>query len=167
MSRITFDIPQAKHPFIGLGDGIIICENGKEEPKIIIRFPLRGIDVVTATGEEAKAIILKLNETESYYGNDRLEYAKNAACNAVGIDTFWLHAKGKEEKGVFARWLVWDYTKNNMGMTLQECGNIFWHDHSTVLSALTHFSTEGLPFLIGWQKEAYEDYWASMREYMK
>ena len=51
MSKITFEIPQNKHPFIGMGEGIIVTENGKMEPKITIKFPKYNIEVDVATGE--------------------------------------------------------------------------------------------------------------------
>jgi hypothetical protein len=166
MSRITFEIPQAKHPFIGMGDGIIISENGTMPPRIIIRFPSRNIEVVTAIGEEAKAIMAKLNE-DAIFDEDRVEYAKNIACGVLGIDIYQLNVRGRDEKAVFGRWLVWDYAKNHLMMTLEECGDIFELDHSTVSYALKLLSDENVRFLVGWQKVAHCKFWQEMAAYIQ
>jgi hypothetical protein len=162
MSRITFEVPQSKHPFVGLGPGIIITENGDQEPRIIVKFPLYGIEIVTALGDEAKKVMLNMSSDE-VFNEDRIEYAKNIACEVLEISMFELltsQKKSGEQKASFGRWLVWDYAKNNLNLSLSECGDIFNKSHSTVLWGVNRVSTEK-----GWRKIAYLRFTEKMKIY--
>ena len=164
MSRITFEIPQYKHPFIGLGTGIIVTENGREEPRIVIKFPLHGIEIVTATGEEAKSAMADLNSDECF-DSDRIKFARNTACEALHLENGLLDVKTRKEEIVFARWLVWDYAKNVLKMSLHSCGDIFNLDHATVMWGVKQLNKDNVKFLTGWRKIAYEKFWESMKAY--
>ena len=162
MSRITFEVPQSKHPFVGLGTGIIITENGDQEPRIIVKFPLYGIEIVTALGEDAKKVMLEMNSDE-VFNEDRIEYAKNVVCEVLGISMFDLMTSQKrsgKQKAAFGRWLVWDYAKNHLNLSTYECGDIFNKDHSTVLWAVNKLPTER-----GWRKAAYITFTEKMKIY--
>jgi hypothetical protein len=165
MSRITFEIPQSRHPFIGLGTGIIITENGREEPKIIIKFPLHNIEIVTSTGDSARSIIAELHSDETF-NLDRVEFAKNAACDILQVGEHLLHIKTKKEKPVFARWLVWYYAKNTLKMNDSECGRIFGFNRLTVRDAVKHFKPENVNYLLGWQRTAYDRFCEEMKNYV-
>ena len=166
MSRTTFEVPQSRHPFVGLGTGIIVTENGKEEPRILIKFPEYGIEVVTATGEKAKKVMLEMNEDECFNA-DRIEYAKGVACDVLKINSFSLNAGRKEEKAVFARWLIWDYANNSLHLSQRECGDLFGKDHATVKWGVDQLKGENLKFLNGWRKMAHITFWEKMNEYTK
>ena len=157
MSKITFEIPQNKHPFIGMGDGIIITENGKMEPKIVIQFPKLNLEIPIATGEEAKAMIAELNSDE-YYNYNRAEIAKEIACNILGIEPYTLQLKTKDEKPVFARWLVWKYCNKDLKMSLYDCGDMFGLDHSTVVHGTKQLEDDNIKFLSSWQSSAYREF---------
>lgn len=166
MSRTIFEVPQAKHPFAGLGTGIIIAENGKEDPKIIIRFPLYGIEVVTAVGEKAKNIMLGMS-SDDVYDEDRIEYAKNSAGSILGITSFQMNTSIKKEEAVFARWLVFDYAKNSLSHSMAECGKIFSpkKDRNTVLNGIKKLEKENVKYLSKWQQDAYHSFWEKMNKY--
>lgn len=161
MSRTTFEIPQAKHPFVGLGTGFIITENGKEEPRIIIRFPLHNIEIVAATGEQAKSITAKLNVEESST-EDKIEFVKTIACEMTGIPYLNINRGRSDERAVFARWLVWDYQKKILKMSFEQCGNTFGLDHSTVIYGMKQLSGENLRYLTGWRAYAYNKFWEAV-----
>lgn len=157
MSKITFEIPQNKHPFIGMGKGIIITENGKMEPKIVIKFPKQNVEITVATGDEAKAMIAELNSDE-YYNDSKAEIAKNIACDILGIEPYMLHIKTKDEKPVFARWMVWRYAHKTLKMSLNDCGDMFGLDHSTVSWGIDKLNDEELKYLSSWQFSAYKEF---------
>lgn len=162
MSRITFEVPQSKHPFVGLGTGIIITENGDQEPKITVKFPLYGIEIITALGEDAKKVMLEMNSDE-VFNEDRIEYAKNIACEVLDINMFELITVKKRsgpQKAAFGRWMVWDYAKNNLNLSFNECGDIFGQDHVTVMQSLKKLHEER-----GWRKIAYERFTEKMKIY--
>lgn len=159
MSRVTFEVPQSKHPFVGLGTGIIITENGDQEPKVIVKFPLYGIEITTALGEEAKKVMLEMNSNE-VFNDDRIEYAKNIVCDILGITILELNNSKKKEKAVFGRWLVWDYAKNNLNLSMECCGDIFDKDRLTVRNGLLKIREE-----VGWRKDAYTEFVEKMTEY--
>lgn len=166
MSRTIFEVPQSKHPFVGLGTGIIITENGKQEPKVTIRFPLYDIELVTAVGEKAKTVIMEMNSDETFDG-DRIEYAKNAACEILSINSYQMNTSTKKQEAVFARWLVFDYAKNSLNFSLSRCGRLFFpeKDHATVLHAINKLKKDELKYLSSWQKEAHSQFWKRMRTY--
>lgn len=166
MSRTIFEVPQAKHPFAGLGTGIIIAENGKEEPKITIRFPLYNIEIVTATGERAKKIMLGMS-SDDVYDEDRIEFAKNIAGSILGVTSFQMNTSIRKEEAVFARWLVFDYAKNSLSYSINECGKIFSpeKDYSTVRNGIEKLEKENHKYLSKWQQEAHNTFWEKMRIY--
>lgn len=157
MSKITFEIPQNKHPFIGMGEGIIITENGKMEPRIVIKFPKRNIEVEIATGDEAKAMIAELNSDE-YYNDSKAEIAKQTACDILGIEPYMLQLKSKDEKPVFARWLVWKYSHKTLGISLYDCADMFGLDHSTVSYGVKQLEDDNIKYLLSWQSSAYREF---------
>lgn len=161
MSRTTFEIPQAKHPFIGLGTGIIITENGREEPRIIIKFPLHNIEIVAARGEEAKAMVNKLNTDESST-EDKTEFVKTLACEIVGIPYLKINSGRRDARAVFARWLVWDYQRKVLKLSLEACGETFDLDHATVIYGMKQLSGENLRYLTGWRAYAYNKFWEAV-----
>lgn len=163
MSRTTFEVPQSRHPFAGLGTGIIVAENGKEEPKITIRFPLYGIEVITATGDEAKRMIHKINSDELFV-EDKIDHAKSVVCNILGIDEFTLNNAKRNERSVFGRWLVWDYMKNQLNLSLVKCGEAFGKNHSTVKHGLKKIEPDELRFLLKWQRMAYSSFQTKIKE---
>jgi chromosomal replication initiation ATPase DnaA len=157
MSRITFEIPQNKHPFIGMGTGIIITENGKEEPKIVIKFPKQNVEIIVATGDKAKAMIAELNSDE-YYNDSKAEIAKKVACEILEIEPYMLQIKSKDEKPVFGRWMVWRYAHKFLGMSLNDCGEMFGLDHSTAFYGIDKLNEEDLKYLSSWQSSAYREF---------
>lgn len=161
MSRTTFEIPQAKHPFVGLGTGFIITENGKEEPRIIIRFPLHNIEIVAATGEQAKSITAKLNVEESST-EDKIEFVKTIACEMTGIPYLKINSGRRDARAVFARWLVWDYQRKVLKLSLEACGEVFGLDHATVLYGINQLKPENIRSLNGWRKYAYTKFWEAV-----
>ena len=161
MSRTTFEIPQAKHPFIGLGTGIIITENGREEPRIIIKFPLHNIEIVAARGEEAKVMVNKLNTDESST-EDKIEFVKTLACEIVGIPYLKINSGRRDARAVFARWLVWDYQRKVLKLSLEACGETFDLDHATVIYGMKQLSGENLRYLTGWRAYAYSKFWEAV-----
>lgn len=154
MSRTTFEVPQSRHPFAGLGTGIIVAENGKEEPKITIRFPLYGIEVVTAKGDDAKRLMMKMNSDE-YFIEDRIDYIKSVACSTLGIDEFTINTAKKNERAVFARWLVWKYLRENTNLSLAKCGELFKKDHATVKHGIKKVAPDEVKYMSKWQQIAY------------
>ena len=157
MSKITFEIPQNKHPFIGMGEGIIVTENGKMEPKITIKFPKYNIEVDVATGDDAKAMIAELNSDE-YYNHNKADIAKEIVCDILKIEPYTLHIKSKDEKPVFARWIVWKYCNKSLKMSLNECGDMFGLDHSTVVHGVKTLEDENIKYLLTWQSSAYREF---------
>ena len=163
MSTITFEIPQSRHPFIGMGDGIIVTENGKMEPKVAIKFPKHNIEIIVGTGEDAKAMIAHLNSDE-YYNNNKAEIAIEIACKILDLEPHMLQLKTKEEKIVFARWMVWKYCVKTLGISLTECGEMFGLDHSTVIHGVDKLSIEKLKYLSPWQASAYREFRKKIEE---
>lgn len=166
MGRIIFKIPESRHPFVGLGEGIIIAENRKVEPKITVTFPSHSIEITTMTGEQAKIFISQMN-SDNVWNEDRVEYAKGKACEILSISYIQLHTKSKDRKAAFGRWLVWEYAKN-LKMNFNECGRIFDMKHSTVhvaLKKLEEKKEKSLKYMTGWEKSAYVLFQQEMRNY--
>ena len=59
------------------------------------------------------------------------------ACIALSTTIEEMHSKTRKTHVKTARWLVW-YCMRSQGKTLTQCGAVFGHDHSTVISCLQH-----------------------------
>lgn len=166
MGKIIFKVPESKHPFVGLGEGIIIAENGKVEPKITVTFPAHSIEIITMTGKDAKLLISQMNSDE-VWNEDKIEYAKNKVCEILCINPVKLYVS-RDEKAAFGRWMVWEYANKILNMTPTQCAEIFNMSHSTVhcaLGKIEELKEKNMKYMAGWQQFAYISFQEEMKKY--
>lgn len=123
MGKTIFKIPQSRHPFVGLGEGFIIAENGRSEPKITVTFPSHSIEITTITGEKAKEMIAQMN-SDDIWDEDKIEYAKGVVCKILDLDLISL-SKSKKTKCSFGRLLIYEYAHNKLKISLSKCAQMF------------------------------------------
>lgn len=157
MGRIIFKVPESKHPFVGMGEGVIVTENGRMEPKIVVKFPQYGIEITTIEGEKAKDLISRMS-SEYVTNDDKVEYAKSVACDVLSIDRLQL-SKSQSPKPVFGRWLIWDYANKNLEMSYSDCGRLFNMGHAAVMTAIKNLrermDKDNRKYMEDWQQSSY------------
>lgn len=123
MGRIIFKIPESRHPFVGLGEGFVVAENGKMEPKITVKFPSHSVEITTITGEKAKEMMAQMS-SDDVWDEDKIEYAKSIVCKILDLDLISL-SKSKKHKCSFGRLLIYEYAHNKLGISLPKCAQMF------------------------------------------
>lgn len=157
MGRVIFKVPESKHPFVGMGEGIIVTENGKMEPKITIKFPEYDIEITTIKGKKAKDFIKQMG-SDQLSDNDKIEHAKNTVCDLLSISLLEL-GKSQKPEASFGRWLVWEYANKNLNMSYPQCGRLFNMTHSAVHTALRNLKDsmddKNRKYMEDWKQSSY------------
>lgn len=169
MGKIIFKVPESKHPFVGLGEGFIIAENGKVEPKITVSFPSHSIEIITLTGEQAKLIISQMN-SDDVVDEDKIEYAKGIVCKILQIDSISLH-KSKSNKCAFGRTLIYEYAHKKLNISFPKCAGLFIVNSNSpggICNILTKLETrkeENMKYMPSWEQFAYLSFQEEMKNY--
>ena len=169
MGKTIFKIPQSRHPFVGLGEGFIIAENDRSEPKITVTFPSHSIEIITLTGEQAKILISQMN-SDDVVDDDKIEYAKGIICKLLNIDQTELSIS-KKHKCAFGRMLIWEYAHRKLNISFPKCRGIFSINsnseggiHNRIVE-LEKRKEESMKYMEPWEKFTYINFQEEMKNY--
>lgn len=167
MGKIIFRVPESRHPFVGLGEGFIVAENSKEEPKITVKFPSHSIEITTVKGMEAKKMMAQMS-SDDVWEEDKIDYAKGVVCRILKVNLINLNRSNRIPECVWGRWLIWEYCKTNLDFSYSRCGRIFNMDHSTVHAAMKKLNVrkeDNYKYMKEWEKSSYILFQREMEQY--
>jgi hypothetical protein len=163
--RIILEIPEDYDPFIEAEKKIVIKDDNTKEAKIKVNFSSLSIEIINSEEDKVEVPI-----RQPVVAKDTISDAINTSCNILNVSPSFLYTKTRQQEVVFARWLVWDYAINHLGIRNYMACSLFsrnhdtlWH-HATLLNALNKLKDENIRYLSAWQREAHKSFWNKMNK---